>query len=200
MPAVPAKLANQGAREDWLNAFVEGARPIFKNAGHPLPEIIKISIGFPSRAALSRNNRRIGECWENKDGSFHVFVSPMLDSDVAYASVSTHELCHAAVGIKNKHNKTFVACGKSVGLEGKPSHMVGGEDWHDLFVDLLTSLGPLPHIAIDPVDESEKKQTTRMLKCECSKCGFVFRTTAKWLEDKTILRCPDTVCEGVIEL
>ena len=35
---------------------------------------------------------------------------------------------------------------------------------------------------INPNALGPKKQTTRMLKCVCSECGYVARTTAKWLE------------------
>ena len=41
-------------------------------------------------------------------------------------------------------------------------------------------LGDYPHARLDL--SSRKKQTTRMLKCVCKECGYVARTTQKWLE------------------
>jgi hypothetical protein len=47
---------------------------------------------------------------------------------------------------------------------------------------------------------TEKKQTTRMLRVKCPCCGFIYRTTAKWLADKTELRCPDLDCGEIFTL
>jgi len=188
-----AKIAPKHAtREAWLDAFVAGSRSLFASAGYTLPDNIKISIGFPSVSALSTRKQRLGECWSGDET--HIFVSPVMDDVLKIAGVTTHELVHAA-GFR-KHNKQFAACGAAVGLEGKPASMAPGPEWHDLHTALLESLGPLPHHRIDTSKPETKKQTTRLLKCECPDCGFVFRTTAKW--SKPELRCPDPTCEGLI--
>lgn len=51
-------------------------------------------------------------------------------------------------------------------------------------------------------EEAPKKQTTRMLKCECPQCGYTVRTTRKWL-DVAVPVCPvhghEMELEGVEE-
>jgi len=145
-------------REAWLDAFVEGSRPLFASAGYTLPDNIKISIGFPSVAALSTRKQRLGECWSGDET--HIFISPVMDDVTEIAGVTTHELVHAA-GFKN-HSKAFSACGAALGLEGKPASMAPGPEWHDLHTALLKSLGPLPHHRIDTSKPETKKQTTRL--------------------------------------
>jgi predicted SprT family Zn-dependent metalloprotease len=194
-PIVPPT-AKHLTREAWLEAFVDGSRKIFSDAGYTLPDNIKISIGFPSVSALSTRKQRLGECWSGKET--HVFISPVLDDAIVIAGITTHELVHAAG--HGKHNKAFATCGAAVGLEGKPASMDAGPIWHDLHTALMESLGPLPHHKIDTSKPEKKKQTTRLLKCECPDCGFTFRTTAKWIEGKDSLRCPDAECDGMIVL
>ncbi len=196
VPSLIAPRAKHATREAWLDAFVSGSRKIFADAGYTLPDNIKISIGFPSVSALSARKQRLGECWSGKET--HIFISPVLDDAARIAGITTHELVHAA-GF-SKHNKTFATCGAAVGLEGKPANMDAGPMWLDLHDALMRDLGPLPHHKIDTSKPEKKKQTTRLLKCECPDCGFTFRTTAKWIEGKSELTCPDPACGGVIIL
>ena len=183
-------------REDWLNAFVHGARPIFKAAGYILPEKIKISIGFPSKNALSTRTQRLGEHWNGTE-EHQIFITPLIATAAHIGSITTHELCHT---LFDGHRKDFAKCGAAVGLEGKPKEMTAGALWHELFDELLTTLGAMPHHALSAKSKEEKKQSTRLLKCQCPECGFVFRTTAKWIEGKSELQCPDIACGGIIKL
>jgi hypothetical protein len=185
-------------REDWLIAFVKGSRPIFENAGCTIPPKIKISIGFPSQNALSGRKQRLGEHWGTETTDHHIFITPLIDDAIKIAEITTHELVHACVG--NHHRKAFSTCGAAVGLEGKAAQMEAGELWHKLHESLLKALGPIPHHKIIPALKDEKKQTTRLLKCTCPDCGFVFRTTAKWLEGKSQIQCPDIDCGAIIKL
>lgn len=192
----PAKLPN---RETWLNAFIAKARPVFHQAGYVLPPNIKISIGFPSHGGLSARKLTLGECWKGQaEGEFHVFVSPLIDDTKKAAGITTHELAHTAAGMN--HRKPFAKCCAAIGLEGKPASNEPGTLWDKFFAPILEELGPIPHHKLVPADKDKKKQTTRMLKCECPVCGFTFRTTAKWLEDKRVLKCPDVDCDGFIDL
>jgi len=117
-------------REEWLQAFVAAARPQFEAATYALPGEIRVSIGFTSGG---RRGKSIGECWSREasaDRHFEIFLRPTLDSDSRIADVLTHELCHAAVGLENKHNATFKRCMKAVGLEGKATATTAGNAWH----------------------------------------------------------------------
>ena len=47
--------------------------------------------------------------------------------------------------------------------------------------ELVSDIGrPYPHGQLAPSDE--RKQSTRLLKLTCPECGYVIRTTRKWLE------------------
>ena len=75
-------------REAWLNAFVDAARAQFANAGYPLPEKVRVSVGFTS---TGKRSKRIGECWDESasaDGHFEIFIRPNQQSDARIATRS----------------------------------------------------------------------------------------------------------------
>ena len=57
---------------------------------------------------------------------------------------------------------------------------VAGEDFKAHLEELVVDLGPYPHAKIDA--SQVKKQSTRMNKIVCPECGYLVRTTKKWLE------------------
>lgn len=185
-------------REEWLQAFTTAARPIFLSAGYTVPNV-RVSIGFTSAGA---KGNRIGECWvpeASEDQTPEIFITPAIGCAERIADIHTHELIHAT-GIRG-HKADFVRCMKAVGLEGKPTATVAGDAWRAWALPIIELLGPLPHAALSSSNAAaEKKQSTRMLKCACASCGFVFRTSAKWLEAVPTLRCPDASCEGQVEI
>ena len=99
-------------RESWLNAVAAGMAPLFEVLDAPLPDRVRVAIGFTSRGAKAK---AIGECWDNRlsaDGHFEIFIRPDLahapDAMPAQiAAILAHELVHAAVGIPAGHGKTF---------------------------------------------------------------------------------------------
>lgn len=187
-------------REEWLNAFTKLARPAFKRAGYTIPDNVRASVGWSSKGARSK---RIGECWaegSSADGTFEIFISPRIADPSRVADIHTHELIHATVGLEAAHKKPFVDCMKALGLTGKPTATVAGPAWHAWADPILEKLGPLPHAELTPGSGS-RTQTTRMIKCECSECGFVFRTSLKWLEQgEDRLNCPDRACGGSLNI
>ena len=185
-------------REDWLNAFASKARARFAEIGAPLPENVRVSIGFPSSGIRSK---AIGECWTHaasSDGHFEIFIHPGLQgSDARLADVLTHELVHAAVGIEAKHGPRFGKVARALGLEGKLTATVAGEAWHLWADPVLAELGAMPGAALSGVKSTIKKQGTRMLKLTCTACGFSCRTTKKHIEAAGDgLTCPIPACDG----
>lgn len=88
-------------REQWLMSCAEQLRPAFEAAGKPLPALFKVSIGFPSKRALSASHQRIGECWSpsaSVDNVHQILISPIIGDGLRAADVLVHELCHAAPG------------------------------------------------------------------------------------------------------
>lgn len=187
-------------REEWLNAFTKKARPVFKRAGYTIPPNVRVSVGWTSKGSRSK---RIGECWAEDsldDGTFEIFISPRLPDASRMADIHTHELIHAAVGLDAQHKKPFVDCMKALGLEGKPTETVAGAAWHEWADPIVESLGPMPHATLNPGAKTTT-QTTRMIKCECTGCGFTFRTTLKWLEAaEDNLSCPNRLCVGALNI
>lgn len=176
-------------REQWLEAAVEKLRPIFKGKNHDIPPV-KVSTGWPSRGGLAKAKRTLGQCWEKTasedEKTAQIFISPLLlhapGNPWAVLSVLAHEVCHAVAGPNQGHGKKFRGIGKDIGLEGKAAHMVAGADLLEIFMTWDEDLGPYPHQRINPALSGIKKQGTRMIKCVCE-CGYVARTSKKWIDD-----------------
>ena len=72
----------QDNRESWLNRVAVGMAPWFEALDTPLPDRIRVAIGFTSRGA---KGKAIAECWDNRcsgDGHFEIFIRP----DLAHAA------------------------------------------------------------------------------------------------------------------
>lgn len=189
--------AFKGTREQWLNTFTDKARPIFAKRGFELPAKIRVSVGF-----MFRSPKAIGQCWAESasaDGHREVFINPTQADSARVADILTHELCHTLFGPEEKHGKEFKRAAFGMGLEGKATATVAGDNWREWAYPILSALGPIPHGALDPSASGVKKQTTRLLKCECDTCGFIFRATAKHVNGKA-LRCPDFECIGDVKV
>lgn len=185
-------------REDWLNAFAKAAAPEFARVGAPLPAEVRVSIGFPSSGIRSK---AIGECWSklaSGDQHFEIFVHPELQgSDARVADVLTHELVHAAVGLEAKHGPVFKKIAVALGLEGKMTATIAGDEWRRWAEPILAELGPMPGASLASAISNRKKQGTRMLKLTCTACGFSCRTTKKHIEAAGDgLICPIPTCDG----
>jgi hypothetical protein len=174
-------------REQWLAQAVALLTPLFETKGYKVPPV-RVSCGWPSSRGMSATKPTIGECWDNKaadDRVNQIFISPRLKEPVESFGVLptlAHEVAHAVVGIKNKHNKIFGACARAIGLEGKLTATTGSAEFLTHCNTLMAKLGPYPHAALNPSDRPTKKQTTRLIKVECP-CGCSVRITRKWLDE-----------------
>lgn len=182
-------------REAWLEAAVAKLRPVFIGAGYTLPEIIRVSVGWPSAGGLANKKRVIGQCWYgqmSKDKNPQLFISPLLDQVTDPAGVLptlVHEIGHVAAGADAKHGPRFKTMMKKVGLEGKPTATTAGADLIERLIVLAEELGPFPHSCIIPV-KVPKTQTTRMRKITCETTGYLVRSTKKWIEEIGVPICP----------
>ncbi|WP_269717200.1 SprT-like domain-containing protein [Caulobacter sp. NIBR2454] len=184
-------------RESWLNGVAAGMAPLFEALGAPLPDRVRVAIGFTS---AGRRSRAIGECWDNRrsaDGHFEIFIRPDLahapDAMPAQiAAILAHELVHAAVGIKAGHGKSFKRVALGLGLVGPMRATTPGEAFLATVAPILAAAGPLPHARLDTggLTTAPRKQAVRMLKCECLACGYTVRTARKWLETAGAPLCP----------
>lgn len=178
-------------REEWLNELSVKLRPMFEDAGHPLPANLRISVGFPPRGGTSLRKPVIGVCFysdASDDQTFEIFISPTIGDGLRASDVLVHELCHAVLPKGTKHNRTFAKLAKKMGLDGKPTATIASDELAATLTDLIADLGDYPHAELHPLIE-RKKQTTRMLKAACAECGYTIRVSKQWLEVKTPI-CP----------
>jgi hypothetical protein len=141
-------------REQWLNRLARKLRPLFGDAGVPLPDKVRITCGWPSHGGLGISgtmSRVIGECWSPKasrDGHAEIFISPLLDDATGPHGVGAtlvHELVHATVGNECGHRGAFKRVAEAVGLEGPMTATHAGGRLRELLGILLLGCGPYPH-------------------------------------------------------
>ena len=66
-------------------------------------------------------------------------------------------------------------------MTGKMTSTVAGDELIEYFDNL--NIADYPHAKLDQkMSNGKKKDGTRMLKLECASCGYVIRTTKKWIE------------------
>ena len=153
-----------------------------------------VSIGFP-KGGKGTKNTAIGQCWDKKASAdqlcAHVFVSPTLSDAVEVLSTLLHELIHASVGTKCGHRGAFRRVALELGFMAPMTSTPYGDELKQRLMFLSQWLGPYPHSAL-------KKQVrgsvgSRMVKMMCPDCGYIARTTAKWLNLNGAVQCP---CNG----
>jgi hypothetical protein len=184
-------------RESWLGALARQLAPVFKAAGAPIPDNIRVTCGFPSHAALNGNKRQtIGQCWSSsasRDKHFEIMVSPVIDDLTVVAATLAHELVHAAVGLEHGHKGQFRKVALAIGLQGRMTATEAGDAFKRHLTEIVAAIGPYPHARLDANAQSSgpKKQASRLLKCECEECGYTVRITRVWIEKVGLPCCPD---------
>jgi hypothetical protein len=178
-------------REEWLMRLLALLRPFFAKIGHPIPDHVRVTCGWPSSRALSRSLRTIGECWPTSasaDGSIEIFISPCLSDPLQVAETLVHEAVHAT-GAEG-HLKDFSRIAKVLGLRRPWRATRATPELRRRLNALISRLGPYPHGALDPVLKPQAKDGTRMLKLVCPDDGYTVRTTEKWITTKGRPICP----------
>lgn len=178
---------DRSAREVWLGALVRALAPSFAARGFPLPDKVRVSCGWPGSGGRSV----IGEAWSaaaSADGSCEIFVSPELADSLRVGDVLVHELCHVAVGNDAGHRGPFRRCAVAMGLRGPMTSTVASPALVAELTAIVERIGPYPHATLAR-GMGKKKQGTRMRKVQCPACGYLVRTTSKWL-DVGVPTCP----------
>jgi len=178
-------------REQWLNLLsTRYLWPLIEQHDGEVRDNVRMSVGFPGGSGTRRT--AVGQCWypdSSSDKSFEVFVSPILS---VYDAVHTllHELVHASVGPGHGHKGPFRKLAKAVGLAGKMTATVPGDELKAKINGWLEELPAYPHAQLLPGMGGGTKQTTRLIKCQCSECGYTVRTTSKWIDLGGAPICP----------
>lgn len=180
-------------REEWLVAAVAALTPLFEELGEEVPAV-RVSVGWPG--GNGRKNSVIGQCWAtgaSADKVAQLFISPVLDDAVRVLDVLAHELVHAVDDCQSGHKGRFAKIAKGLGLTGKMTATVAGDDLKVKLEGIVEELGEYPHAALASAQGADgpKKQTTRMMKVECVEgSGYKARMTRQWLEEFGAPICP----------
>src|SRR6516165_11119058 len=131
-------------RQQWLERAVEAMRNRFIGAGYVVPQHIRVSIGWPKRAASCG---AIGECWATEassDKHNELFVSPALTEGARILDVLAHEMVHATVGTAAGHRKPFKQCALTIGLQGPMRSTTASPEFTTWAEALMQRIGSYP--------------------------------------------------------
>jgi len=181
-------------RESWLLEAIEQLRTDFDAVESEIPKKIHVTCGWPSTGGRPGKKQTIGECWPedcSEDGYVEIFINPMINDSIKVLGVLVHELIHACG--HNGHRGQFRVLAKALGLEGKMTATEVGEDLAKRLEDIIAPLGEYPHSKLTPL--AKKTQGTRMIKLLCPTCGWLARTSRKWID----LGLPTCACGTKME-
>ena len=193
-------------RESWLAAAaVMLQHEVFPAAGiDPVQweqRRYRVACGFPIGYRGSRTGKvTLGQAFDpsiSADGTFEVFINPILDRPLDVLAVLAHELAHVWAGIQCGHRGEFARVARAIDLVGPLTSTSAGAWLSNELGDIAQILGAYPHAKIDP--NSRKKQGTRLLKLQCNSCGWTARLSglqARRLHDASA--CP--VCASINSL
>jgi len=140
----------------------------------------RVSCGFPIGYRGSRSGKvALGQAFDpsiSADGTFEVFINPILDNPLDVIAVLLHELAHVWAGIQCGHRGEFARICRAVGLVGPLTSTVPGDELRVKLQQIVDELGDYPHAKVDP--NARKKQGTRLLKLWCRDCGWTARVSA----------------------
>jgi len=187
--------ATSAERHVWIEKGTAALRKKFTALGYEVPEAVRVSIGWPK--GNHGKARAIGQCWSlmsSDDAHNEIFISPELghapraqdkgkvEASVRILGVLAHEMVHAVVGTEAGHRAAFKKVALAIGLEGKMTATTEAPDFVAWAKALVEKIGQYPAGRLRHDGKGGKKQSTRMLKCQCGECGYTVRLTKKWLE------------------
>lgn len=160
--------------EDIIQPATERARP---------ENDFKVSLGFPN----GKPTKIAAQCWKYEASSENVnqiFINPALDDQLQILDALAHELIHYWDNCASGHQNFFAHVARAIGLEGKLTATYAGDALKAQLQQIIELLPPFPHAGLDISNSGVKKQTSRMIKVDCTApdCGFSFRTTKKHIE------------------
>ena len=212
-------------RERWLRQAIETFRPRFVEIGFPLPERIRISVGFGSIGARQENAVVLGVTYKSTcsaDGVNEVFISPEDADTASMLATVLHELIHVALDNEDGHKGRFAEAATRLGFEGKMTETTASITLAADLISVAAELGEYPgaklnlpsrvraEIPVGPdgrpirIHSGAGPQTSRMIKVscqdgECEARGYTARVARKWL-DLSAPICPGSTPSNVHKL
>lgn len=150
-------------RESWLNRAVEVFRPRFTEIGFPLPEKLRIAVGFGPTGARKESAKILGVTLASvctKDMVNEIWISPEDADTASMLATVIHELAHAATdcnfGILDKkgnwvggHGGDFPEIVTRLGLTGPMTATSAGQELAWELLIIAASLGEYPGSQVD---------------------------------------------------
>jgi hypothetical protein len=198
-------------REAWLQAAIDIFRPRFVEIGFPLPDAVRIAVGFGPTGARQENSKIMGVTLSRScaaDGVNEVWISPEDADTASMLETVLHELIHVALDNEDGHRGRFAEIATRLAFEGPMTQTPASVELAFELFTIAASLGEYPgsQVSLEGIfaqpgnaggvgvitgggvsSSGPKKQGTRMLKVTCQEddcpaIGYTVRTTAKWLE------------------
>jgi len=169
-------------RESWLSAAaIMLQHEVFPAAGIDPAAWesyrYRVACGFPIGFRGSRTGKvTLGQAFDpsiSADGTFEVFINPILDNPVDVIAVLAHELIHVEAGIACGHRGRFASVARAIGLTGPMTATVPGDELRGKLQRIVAELGVYPHAKVNP--NARRKQGTRLLKLQCGSCNWTAR-------------------------
>lgn len=139
-----------------------------------LPEQFFVSVMEPA-------GKVIGRAYPPSQDSHHMFVSATLEDPVQVLATLLHEMIHLAVGTEHGHKKPFATPARAVGLEGKLTATVPGEELSEYLKKLDEELAGYPHRPLIRKTKSVKR-TGRVKLVSTEEPGYSLYITPALLE------------------
>jgi len=179
--------------EEWYRGVVDEFRPMFKHTGYTVPDF-DISSGFTN--AGTRDTQVLGQCWSpglSDKGRPHIFLNPRNTEPVLLTLTVLHEVIHATVGNEHHHRGEFARVALEMGFLHPLTHLKVDERLNEAAKGVAGRLGEFPRSAWGG---RFKRQSTRLIKCECNKCKSIFRASKSVIRAAGRLHCIRAECAG----
>lgn len=186
----------EDTREAWLGrAAVQLGTLILTDEEVPP---MRISVGWAGGG--SNPDKTAGQCWPTTaaaDGVNQIFIAPSYDEQDTVHVLGTllHEMIHAVDDCEDGHTGNFARIARGVGFLPKLTcSKYRTEGLNALLGEVAEIVGPFPNAAISRIGRAAdvpKKQTSRMIKAECTEgTGYKVRLTQKWIDELGSPICP----------
>ena len=190
----------------------------------PAMPVVRVGVGFPSSGQRSAVRGECWVRRMATDGINEIILRITLEANVVdILGTLTHEMMHAALDCQDGHSGRFAKACKAFGFIRATDSLDKTPECRERLQAVADGLGTYPGLTglreatmdgwpvgtvlgvgkgsikapkTPRITSGPAKQGTRMVKCTCDVCGFVFRTTRKWIGAAEGLRCPDSGCSG----
>ena len=162
---------------------------------------VQFSMSKRVQFRMSVDSRWTGACYPgaaSDDGNPHIFIHPVLSDSTRVAGVVVHQLCHVALGNRS-HGPPFRRLATAMGLVGKMTKTIEGPLFLAIMPATIDRIGPYPHSALRQLRRLDRKLArTRLVRVHCAACGYLVRTTQRWLMVAVPI-CPNPDCPSLGE-